>query len=225
MPSPDARRIWFSPLCLLVGAAVIAVSGVRHPMLAGDGASQLAVIAATPGWRSIHWGLLFGFALVIIGLAWLASRYRNTVGEGAARAGICLATFGYAVFAVGVLFMTGAGPTLADAMRRADLGLTATHAVFLYDMLHPFAQSALRTGAFAIALATGAYGWAVLSDTAQPPMLGYFGVVAGAAGAMAAIALPETSYQVVLGAALATVWQLVVAIVALLPARGAPATA
>ena len=209
----------FSPLCLLAGAALIAVSGVRHPMLTGDGAAQLALIAATPAWRLVHWGFLFGFALVIIGLAWLASRSRNTRGEAAARAGICLAAFGYAVFAVGVLFMAGAGPALADAMRRADLGLTATHAIFLYDMLHPFAQSALRTGAFAISLATAAYGWAVVSDDSQPRVLGYFGVVAGAIGAGVAVALSETSYQVVAGAALATVWQIVIAVTALLPAR------
>ena len=218
-------RTWFSPLCLLVGAVLIAVNGVRHPMLDGDGASQLAIIAATPAWRTIHWGFLFGFALVITGLAWLASRYRNTEGEGAARAGICLATFGYAVFAAGVVFMAGAGTALADAMRRADLGLTGTHAVFIYDMLHPFAQSALRTGAFAISLATGAFGWALVTDRTQPKVLGYLGVAAGAIGAAVAIALDEAAYHTVLGAALATVWQIVIAIVALLPARGTPATA
>src|SRR5574341_440051 len=161
--APTPTRPWFYALCLLAGALLVAVSGLRHPMLAGDGAAELTVIAATPAWRATHWGFVFGFALVVAGLAGLASRHAGTPGENAARAGICLAVFGYAVAAIGVLFMLGAGAALADAYTRADLGLTATHAVFAYAMLRPFAQSSSRAAAFAVSLGTSAFGWAVVT--------------------------------------------------------------
>ena len=212
------RRPWFYALCLLTGSLLIVIGGLRHPMLSGDGAAELGMIAATAAWRAVHWGFLFGFTLVVAGLAGVASRLAHTAGEQAARAGICLAVFGYAVAAVGVLFMVGAGAALADAYTRADLGLTATHAVFVYDMLRPFALGSIRAAAFAISLATYAFGWGVATGWggAYPRALGYVGVTVGVAGVAAALALPETSPYTILGTALATVWQLLVAVTMLL---------
>lgn len=208
---------------LLAGGLLVGVGGVRHPMLAGDGAADLAAIAAAGGWYAIHWAFLFGFALAVAGLAGLGSLLAGSPGERAARAGICLAVFGYAVAAVGVLFMVGAGTTLADAFRRADLGLTATHAVFVYDMLRPFAQGSIRAGAFAVALAVYAFGWAVATGGVLPRLLGYLGVAMGVVGALTAAALPETSLLVVLGTGLATVWQLLAGVAMLLDRRPAAA--
>src|SRR6266513_1991449 len=98
------RRPLFYGLCLLAGSLLVSAAGLMHPILKGDGATQLATVAATAGWRAIHWVLLAGFA--------------------------------FGVWALNVLFMVGAGWQLAHAFTTSDKALTATHAVFLYDMLH-----------------------------------------------------------------------------------------
>jgi len=42
------RRSPVYPLCLLVGALLFGSGGLAHPLLSGDGPTQLAVIAGTP---------------------------------------------------------------------------------------------------------------------------------------------------------------------------------
>lgn len=218
------RRLSFYALCLLAGSLLVILGGIRHPMLVGDGAAQLEIIAGTAAWHAAHWSFLFGFALVVAGLAGVASRLAGTPGEQAARAGICVAVFGYGIAAIGVAFMVGAGSALAGAYTQADLGLTGTRAIFIYDMLHPFAMGTIRAGAFAISLSLYAFGWSVATGGAHPRALGALGVAMGVAGVIAAFALPVTSPYVVIGTALATVWQLVMAVVMLMGER-APAAA
>lgn len=208
-----SRRPSFYGLSLLVGALLVAGAGVVHPRLAGDGAAQLGVIAATPAWRAIHWTLLFGVTLVLAGLiGGLLQRHAANAGAVPARPGAFLTAFGYGALAVNILFMTGAGGALADAYTRSDLGLTATRAVFVFDMLHPFGLAAARVGAFAIGLGTYLFGWAVVSGGVLPRWLGWAGVGAGAAGAVLALVVNETAPQVLGGVALATVWQVLVAV-------------
>src|SRR2546425_11542815 len=79
------RRSPVYPLCLLVGALLFGSAGLVHPLLTGDGPTQLAVIAGTPAWRTIHWALLFGLPLMFAGLIGLALRHAGTPGEPAAR--------------------------------------------------------------------------------------------------------------------------------------------
>ena len=129
-------------LALLIGSLLVVAAAVAHPDLRGDGAAQLTLIAQCAAWRAIHWALLFGFALALTGLVGLVGMHVGTPGESAARAGVLVGIFAYAVWAVLVAFMVGAGGTLALSYVAAEPGLAATHAVFLYDMLHPFALAA-----------------------------------------------------------------------------------
>src|SRR2546426_1170914 len=103
------RRSPLYPLCLLVGALLFGSAGLAHPLLTGDGATQLAIIAGTPAWRAIHWALLFGLPLMFVGLIGLGLRHAGTPGEVAARAGVFLATLGFGGWMVNVLFMVGGG--------------------------------------------------------------------------------------------------------------------
>src|SRR5207249_4724021 len=150
---PLARPVLY-PLCLLGGSLLVAVAAAAHPDLGGgDGAAQLAVIAHCESWRVIHWAFLFGFALSLTGLMGVVAKHTGTPGEGAARAGVMVGTFACGAWAVLVAFMVGPGWTLARSYVAAEPGLTATHAVFLYDMLHPFALAAQRTAGVALGLA------------------------------------------------------------------------
>src|SRR5712692_6548710 len=127
------------PLCLFFGALLAVVAGVLHPDLTGDGAAQLTTIAQCAAWRAIHWTFLFSFPLALTGLVGLARMQVATPGENAVRTGVVVGTFAYAAWTVTVAFMGGAGWSLAHSFTVADAGMTATRAVFLFDMLQPFA--------------------------------------------------------------------------------------
>src|SRR5690242_10829031 len=130
-PSP------FYGLCLTAGALAFGLAGLFHPILSGDGAAQLATIAATPAWRVIHWTLLVALPLMLAGLAGVSLRHQETPGAGPARAGVLMAGFAFAAWMLNILFMVGAGRHLGAPDSVAEPGLTATPAVVLYDMVHP----------------------------------------------------------------------------------------
>src|SRR6266536_262627 len=116
------RRPTFYGLCLLVGSLLFGVAGLMHPLLTGDGAAQLATVAATASWRAIHWSLLFGFPLMYAGLVGVSLRHGDTPGSAPARAGILLAAFAFGVWTLNVLFMVGAGWQLAHAYAAVAVG-------------------------------------------------------------------------------------------------------
>jgi hypothetical protein len=216
---PRESRARFYAATLVAGSLTVGIAGLGHPMLVGDGAGQLTLIAATPAWRAIHWAFAAGYVAVVAGLAGLAAAHAGTAGDRAARIGALTTTFGYAVSLVGVLFMLGGAAALADAYVRGAPGLAATHAVFVYDMLHPSAQAAVRAGSGAVSLGLYAFGWGVARGGVLPRWLGLAAVASGVAGVAAAVlAAPDTA-ALVAGVALATLWQAVAGVVVLVGAR------
>src|SRR2546430_3815458 len=168
------------PLCLLVGALLAVVAGLLHPDLSGDpgGAAQLTTIAQCGAWRTIHWTFLFSFPLALTGLVGLARVHAGNPGESAVRAGLIVGTFAYGAWTVTVAFMGSAGWSLAHSFTLAEAGTTATRAVFLFDMIHPFALATQRVAAFALGLSTGLFGWGVSQGKVLPRWLGTTGLAA-----------------------------------------------
>ena len=208
-------RPWFHGAVLFIGAMVTGLAGLQHPLLTGDGAAQLSVIAATPMWRDVHWAIALGYVLVVVGLTGVWSRLATTPGAGAARTGMFVSLFGYLADLVGVMFMLGAGSALADAYRAGEPGLAATHAVFMFDMLHPAARAALRIGSFAVSIGLWGFGWGIVRGGVFPRWLGWLGVAGGAVGVIVALVLPAASPYVVAGVAVATLWQAVAGLLSL----------
>jgi hypothetical protein len=211
------RRSAVYPLCLLLGASLVTAAALAHPRLAGDGAAQLEMIAAAPRWAAIHWTFLFAFPLSIAGLLGVVGVHIGTPGEPAARAGLLVGGFGYACWMIVVAFMLGAGGALAGAYAAGEPGLAATRAVFLYDMLHPFALTAQRAGAFALGLATCFFGWGGwLGGGRLPRWTAALALAGGAAGAALALAAPATSRLDEAAFVPPVLWQLATALVLLL---------
>ena len=123
-----------------------------------------------------------------------------------------VAGFAYTAWLVIVAFMAGAGATLAQTYARADPGLTATRAVFLYDMVRPFALVAQRVAGFALGVATVLFGWAMLLGRAEPRWLAWSGVVAGLSGVALALGFGETTRADQAAFVLPVVWQVAVAV-------------
>jgi hypothetical protein len=213
------RRPTFYGLCLLVGSLLFAIAGLMHPLLTGDGAAQLATIAATPSWRAIHWSLLFGFPLMYAGLVGVSLRHGETPGSVPARAGILLAAFGFGVWTLNVLFMVGAGWHLARAYAAADTGLAGTHAVFVYDMLHPAGLAAERLATFTIGLVAYVFGWAVLNGRVYPRWLGWAAFAVAVVNGAVAVAFDEFSPNLFYAQGLFVTWLVALAVVMLAERR------
>src|SRR5690349_15430094 len=217
------RRPLFYGLCLLIGSLLFGIAGLQHPFLRGDGAAQLHLIATTPAWRAIHWSLLFAFPLMLAGVLGIVARHLDTPGASMARAGAVMTAFGFLIWMINVLFMVGAGWQLSQAYVGSDVGLTATHAVFLYDMLHPVGLAAERLATFTMGLALYFFGWALWNGKTYPRWNALLAFVAGAVNLLVGLMSPATSQLLYYAQALIIVWLAVTAVVMLAPSR-APAS-
>ncbi len=213
------RRPLFYGLLLLSGSLLAAAAGWMHPWLNGDGATQLATVAATVHWRAIHWSLLFAFPMMYAGLIGVALRHSDTPGSAPARAGILLAGFAFGVWALNVLFMVGAGWQLANAFTTSDKALTATRAVFLYDMLHPAGLAAERLATFSLGLVAYVFGWAILNGRVYPRWLGWAAFAVAVTNAAVAVGFDEFSPNLYYGQALFVAWLVATAAVMLAERR------
>lgn len=213
------RRPIFYGFCLLVGALLFGSAGLMHPMLSGDGASQLETIARTDGWRTMHWLLLFGLALMYTGLIGVTLRHNDTMGSAPGRAGILLGGFAFAVWSLNILLMVGTGWNLAHAFTTSDKALTSTHAVFLYDMLHPAGLAAERLATFMLGIVAYMFGWAVRNGRVYPRWLAWAAFAVALANGAVAVVFSEFSPSLFYGQALFVIWLAATAIVMLAERR------
>ncbi|HEV8510513.1 MAG TPA: hypothetical protein VGQ48_08705 [Gemmatimonadales bacterium] len=215
------RRPLFYGLCLLFGALLFGIAGLMHPRLTGDGAAQLDLIARTTHWRAIHWSLLFGLALMYAGLIGIMVRHAETPGAAPARAATLIGAFAFSVWSLNILFMVGAGWNLAHAYTAADTGLTGTHAVFVYDMLHPMGLAAERLATFMLGLVAYVFAWAIRNGAIWPRWLAWaawaVALVTGAVGLLFSESLPYLYYA----QALFVIWLAVTGVITLTMPRPA----
>jgi hypothetical protein len=216
------RRPLFYGLCLLIGTLMFGGAGAVHPLLSGDGAAQLGTIARTQAWRLIHWSLLFGLAFMYAGLIGVSLRQNDTPGASPSRAGIRLGAFAFSVWSINVLLMVGTGYRLARAFHVADAGLTATHAVFIYDMLHPFGLAAERLATFLLGLVAYTFGWGIRNGAVWPRWLAWLAwLVAGLCSGVALV-FSETLPYLYYAQAAFVVWLFLTAIIMLTERRLTP---
>src|ERR1041384_6987172 len=213
------RRPLFYGLCLLVGTLLFGIAGANHPILSGDGAAQLTMIAAKSSWRLIHWALLFGLAFMYAGLVGVGLRHTETAGATPARAGALIGAFAFAVWSLNILFMVGAGFQLAHAYTASDTGLTGTHAVFVYDMLHPMGLAAERLATFLLGLVAYTVWWAIRAGAVWPKWLAWIAWGVALVDGAVAIVFSEFSPIMYYGQALFVLWVAATAVVMLAERR------
>src|SRR5437879_6286598 len=200
------RRPLLYGLCLLVGSLLFGIAGLNHPLLSGDGAAQLATVARTSAWRLIHWSLLFGLAFMYTGLVGVALRHTDTAGATPARAGVAVGAFAFSVWSINILFMVGAGWQLAQAYTASDAGLTGTHAVFVYDMLHPMGLAAERLATFMLGLVAYMFGWTIRNGAIWPKWLAWMAWGVAVGRGTGAVRFEEVSPHLYYGPALIVIW-------------------
>jgi hypothetical protein len=213
------RRPLFYGLCLLIGVLLFGVAGIMHPLLSGDGAAQLSTIAHTNGWRTIHWALLFGLAFMYAGVIGIALRHNETLGSTPGRAGVRLGAFAFSVWSLNILFMVGAGWQLARAYTASDTGLTGTHAVFVYDMLHPMGLAAERLATLLLGLVAYMLAWAIRNGGVWPKWLAWMAWGVAFANGTVAVVFSEFSPNLYYSQALFVIWLAATAVVMLAESR------
>jgi peptidoglycan/LPS O-acetylase OafA/YrhL len=130
-----------------------------------------------------------------------------------------MGAFAFSVWSINILFMVGAGWQLAHAYTTSDTGLTGTHAVFIYDMLHPMGLAAERLATFMLGLVAYMFGWAIRNGAIWPKWLAWAAWSVAAVAGVVAVAFSEYSPFMYYAQALFVVWLAASAVVMLAERR------
>jgi hypothetical protein len=197
---------------LLVGTLLLGVGAAVHPVLVGDAAAQLQIIAATPHWRTLHLVMLAGSALIATGV-WVRLVDRSgpaadrDAAATAAIAAIALVAVGVCINALNIAYMAGAGWHMAGLFAQ---GRTEMSAVF--EATHPIGLMAARFGNLLVALGALALGWAEWQDATRPRWLAPLAWAAGIGGLVGVIFFDEASPLALAAVALLSGWQVATAV-------------
>ena len=137
-------------------------------------------MAATSYWRLIHLVMLGGSALIIAGV-WVrgticARDVPPLVGA------LVLLSIGYALNALNIAYMAGAGTHMASLFTAGQVEMAA-----VYDATHPIGQMSARFGNLLVAIAALLIGWVEWRDRRSrwAPPLAWFAAVVGLIGVLA----------------------------------------
>lgn len=190
-------------VALLAGTALLGIGAALHPVLAGDAASQLRIIAATSYWRPLHLAMLAGSALVALGV-WVRLVDRPATREAppsVAIAALAIITVGICLNALNIAYMAGSGTHMAMLFAEGRVEMSA-----VFDATHPIGQMAARFGNLVIALGALALGWVEWQDPSRPRWLAWLAWVAAVGGLIGAVFFDEASPLALAAVALLSGW-------------------
>lgn len=200
-----------SPVTLLLGIALLAgtalhgVGALLHPVLAGDGASQLRTIAETAHWRTLHLAMLAGSGLIAVGV-WVRLVDDRAFVRGALVAALTVISVGVVINALNIAYMTGAGWHMAARAAAGDGSV-----VPVFDATHPIGLVAARFGNFLIALGAIPLGWSEWRDAEPRRLDAVLAWIAAAAGLIGVMFFDESSRMALAAVAFLSGWQVLTA--------------
>ena len=212
---PSLARIL--ALMLLAGTALLGIGAAVHPVLAGDAAAQLRIIAETSYWRSIHLVMLAGSALVAAGV-WVRLLTDESGRLLAALPGLALISLGVAINGLNIAYMAGAGWHMADLFQAGRLEVAA-----VFEATHPFGLVAARFGNLLVALGALVLGW-VEWRARDTRWLAWLAWLAAAGGLVGVVFFDESSRFALAAIALLSGWQIAAAVRGLRSVRNRPPT-
>lgn len=193
-------------LALLVGTALHGLGAILHPMLAGDGATQLRTIADMAHWRELHLAMLAGSAFIVAGV-WVRLVDDRAFVRPPLVAALTAISIGVALNALNISYMAGAGWHMATQFAAGDASMTT-----LFDATHPIGLMTARFGNFIIALGALVLGWAEWHDAEPRRLDAVLAWVAAAGGLVGAVFFAESSRIALAAVALLSGWQVVTAV-------------
>jgi len=190
---------------MLLGTALLGVGAALHPVLAGDAASHLRMIADDEHWRAIHLAMLAGSALVIAGL-WVRALDRELESSTMFVAALVIISLGEAVNALNTAYMANSGLRLAHAFAGGE-----PMAVALYDATHPMGLMYARLGNLLVALGAMVLGAAEWEGETGSYLAAGLAWVAAVGGLVGVVFFDESSRMILGAVALLSGWQVVTA--------------
>jgi hypothetical protein len=195
-------------LALMLGAALLGVGAVMHPVLTGEAAHDLEIMASTPAWRAVHLVMLTGSGLVIAGIWVRVVTPRST--NGLLVASLAIVSVGLALNALNIAYMAGTGTHLAEMFRAGR-----AEAAPMFDVTHPIGLMAARFGNFLVALGAITLGWAERDDVSRPRWIAWLAWSAAIGGLAGVLLFHETSRMILAAVSLLSAWQVATAVLAL----------
>jgi hypothetical protein len=199
----------FLAVALLAGTALHGVGALLHPVLAGDGATQLRTIADMAHWRALHLAMLAGSGLIVAGV-WVRLVDDRAFVRAPLVAALTVISVGVAVNALNIAYMAGAGWHMATRFAAGDAAM-----VPLFDATHPIGLMAARFGNFIVALGAIALGWGEWKDPEPRRLDAVLAWIAGIGGLVGAIFFAESSRIALAAVALLSGWQVLASVRAL----------
>jgi hypothetical protein len=191
---------------LLAGTALHGVGALLHPVLSGDGATQLRTIADMAHWRDLHLAMLAGSGLIVAGV-WVRLVGDRAFVRPPLVAALVLISIGLTINALNTAYMTGAGWHIASRFAAGDPSM-----VPLFDATHPIGLMAARLGNFIVALGALVLGWAEWHDAEPRRLDAVLAWIAALGGLIGAIFFAESSRIALAAVALLSGWQVVTAL-------------
>jgi hypothetical protein len=195
-------------ITLIAGAALLGLGASFHPVLGGkDAAAQLALMAGTSYWRTIHLVMLVGSALIIAGV-WV----RGIIGARDVPPLVCalvLISVGYTLNALNIAYMAGAGTHMATMFAAGR-----TEMASVYDATHPIGQMSARFGNLLVSIAALVLGWVERRD-GRSRWGAPLAWLAAAAGLVGVLAFHESSPLALAAVATLSGWHVLTAVRAL----------
>ncbi|MBC7789647.1 MAG: hypothetical protein H7Z74_06860 [Anaerolineae bacterium] len=196
-------------IALLLGTVLLGGGAVLHPVLDGDAATQLRHIAATSSWRAVHFAMLSGSALVMLGI-WVRLVTDNSGSAKALAPALGIITIGLVVSALNISFMAGSGWRMAQLYQSGNASMAA-----LFDATHPIGLVSARLGNFIIALGAMILGLIEWRDQSRPRIIAWLAWLAAIGGLVGVAFFDEASRFTLAAAALLSGWQIVVGVQAI----------
>ena len=193
-------------VALLAGTALHGIGALLHPMLAGDGATQLRTIADMAHWRTLHLAMLAGSGLIVAGV-WVRLVDDRAFVRPPLVAALALISTGVAINALNIAYMSGAGWHMAARFAVGDASM-----VPLFDATHPIGLMAARFGNFIIALGALVLGWGEWHDAEPRKLDAVLAWIASLGGLVGAVFFHESSRIALAAIALLSAWQVVTAL-------------
>ena len=186
-------------MLLLVGVVLLSAGAAIHPVLVGDGARDLELIAGSRHFRALHLAMLAGSGLIIAGIWTRVLPPRQSSAAAIAVLGVL--SIGLAINGLNIAYMAASGSHLAELFLagRPD-------SLTLFDVTHPIGLMYARFGNFIVAVGALALGFVERDDAESPPWLAWLAWLAAAGGFFGVFFFHESSRMVLAAVSLLCVW-------------------
>jgi hypothetical protein len=190
---------------LLLGTILLGAGAAFHPMLPGDLAGQLAIIAHTSSWRLIHLVMLAGSGLVMIGV-WGQLGSQPPAARLALGVVFVVIVSGLALNASNIAFMAQTGTGDATRFVQGQTGAAAGFALGHEESLlrARFGNCLVAVGCLALAMVLG-------RDRRQPRYMVWLAAVGAIGGIVGVAVFDPASRGAVAAVALFCVWAAIAA--------------